>query len=224
MKRVFVSLVGAVAAAALLALNMGAALAPAEAQQGHAMTAMATSTTKASGLRSTLNTLFQEHIYLAAAATGAALGGREAEFKAAAAALDANSVSISKAIGSVYGQGAEDAFLPLWRKHIGMVVDYTVGVAANDKAKQDKAVADLIGYTQDFGAFLQSANPNLPKSVVADLVKHHVVTLKEVIDAQASKDQAKTYTAMRTAAGHMQMIADPLAEAIVKQFPDKFGS
>ena len=224
MKRVFVSLVGAVAAAALLALNMGAALAPAEAQQGHAMTAMATSTTKASGLRSTLNTLFQEHIYLAAAATGAALGGREAEFKAAAAALDANSVSISKAIGSVYGQGAEDAFLPLWRKHIGMVVDYTVGVAANDKAKQGKAVADLIGYTQDFGAFLQSANPNLPKSVVADLVKHHVVTLKEVIDAQASKDQAKTYTAMRTAAGHMQMIADPLAEAIVKQFPDKFGS
>jgi len=224
MKRVFVSLVGAVAAAALLALNMGAALAPSEAQQGHAMTAMATSTTKASGLRSTLNTLFQEHIYLAAAATGAALGGREAEFKAAAAALDANSVSISKAIGSVYGQGAEDAFLPLWRKHIGMVVDYTVGVATNDKAKQDKAVADLIDYTQDFGAFLQSANPNLPKSVVADLVKHHVVTLKEVIDAQASKDQAKTYTAMRTAAGHMQMIADPLAEAIVKQFPDKFGS
>jgi len=58
----------------------------------------------------------------------------------------------------------------LWRKHIGMVVDYTVGVAANDKAKQDKAVAELIGYTQDFGAFLQSANPNLPKSVVADLV------------------------------------------------------
>ena len=224
MKRLVSSIVGAVAAVAILAVNIGEPIARADAQQGHAMTAMATSSTKASGLRSTLNTLFQEHIYLAAAATGAALGGRDAEFKAAAAALDANSVAISKAIGSVYGQGAEDAFLPLWRKHIGMVVDYTVGVATNDKAKQDKAVADLIGYTQDFGAFLQSANPNLPKSVVADLVKHHVVTLKEVIDAQAAKDQAKTYTAMRTAAGHMQMIADPLAEAIVKQFPDKFGS
>ena len=224
MKRLVSIIVGAVAAAAVLAVNIGEPIARADAQQGHAMTAMATSSTKASGLRSTLNTLFQEHIYLAAAATGAALGGRDAEFKAAAAALDANSVAISKAIGSVYGQGAEDAFLPLWRKHIGMVVEYTVGVATNDKAKQDKAVADLIGYTQDFGAFLQSANPNLPKSVVADLVKHHVVTLKEVIDAQASKDQAKTYTTMRTAAGHMQMIADPLAEAIVKQFPDKFGS
>src|SRR5215467_11474553 len=220
----FVKVCGAALGAAIITLSAGPYFDPAQAQSGHVMTAMATSSTKAAGLRSGLNTLFQEHIYLAAAATGAALGGREAEFKAAAAALDANSIAISKAIGSVYGQGAEDAFLPLWRKHIGMVVDYTVGVATNDKAKQDKAVADLIGYTQDFGAFLQSANPNLPKSVVADLVKHHVVTLKEVIDAQASKDPAKAYTAVRTAAGHMQMIADPLAEAIVKQFPDKFSS
>ena len=30
-------------------------------------------------------------------------------------------------------------------------------------------VDDLVGYTQDFGAFLSGANPNLPKLVVADL-------------------------------------------------------
>ena len=218
MKRTsFLLLIGAVAVSSLAAVTGDA-----PAQSSHAMVAMAPSGTKAAGLRAGLNTMFQEHIYLASAATGAALGGRDAEFKAAAAALDANSVAIAKAIGSVYGKGAEDAFLPLWRKHIGMVVDYTVGVATGDKVKQDKAVADLIQYTQDFGAFLQSANPNLPKSVVADLVKHHVVTLKDVIDAQAAKDQPRAYTAVRTAAGHMQQIADPLAEAIVKQFPEKF--
>jgi hypothetical protein len=183
-----------------------------------------TSGTKAAELRTGLNSLFREHVYLAGAATGAALGGREAEFKAAAAALDANSVAIAKAVGSVYGPGAEEAFLPLWRRHIGFVVDYTVGAASGDRAKQDKAVTDLVSYTQDFGAFLSSANPNLPKSVVADLVKHHVVTLKDVIDAQATKDPAKAYQALRTAAGHMQTIADPLAEAIVKQFPEKFRS
>src|SRR4029434_2165597 len=126
MKRLVSSIVGAVAAVAILAVNIGEPIARANAQQGHAMTAMATSSSKASGLRSMLNTLFQEHIYLVAAATGAALGGRDAEFKAAAAALDANSVAISKAIGSVYGQGAEDVFLPLWRKHIGMVRAYPV--------------------------------------------------------------------------------------------------
>jgi len=176
----------------------------------------------AAGLRTALNVAMREHVYLAAAATGAALGGREAEFKAAAGALDANSVAISQAVGSVYGKDAEAAFLPLWRRHIGFVVDYTVGVASKDKAKQDKAVNDLVAYTDDFGAFLASANPNLPKPVVAGLVTHHVITLKEVIDAQAAMDPAKAWNAARTAAGHMQQIADPLAEAIVKQFPDRY--
>ncbi|MBI1892984.1 MAG: copper amine oxidase N-terminal domain-containing protein, partial [Candidatus Rokubacteria bacterium] len=110
------------------------------------------------------------------------------------------------------------------RKHIGFVVDYTVGVATKDKAKQDKAVNDLVQYTQDFGAFLSSANPNLPKDVVADLVKSHVLTLKDVIDAQAARDWQKVYPALRAAAAHMQMIADPLADAIAKQFPAKFAA
>ena len=103
------------------------------------------------------------------------------------------------------------------------MVDYTVGVATKDTAKQDKAVSDLVQYTEDFGAFLSSANPNLPKSVVAGLVKTHALTLKDVIDAQAAKDWPRVYASLRTAAGHMQMIADPLAGAIVKQFPEKFA-
>ncbi len=174
-------------------------------------------------LRTGLNMLLAEHTYLAARATGAALGGRQAEFEAAANALDMNSVDLSKAIGSVYGQGAEAAFLPLWRKHIGFFVDYTTGVAAKDKAKADKAVNDLVGYTEDFGAFLNSANPNLPKGTVAALVKDHVVGLKDVVDAQAAGDQPKVYDQLRIAYHHMTMIADPLAMAIVKQFPQKFG-
>lgn len=213
MKSAFVRVTGVAAMVALLTAACGGM-----------MMAKPTSNTPAAQLRTGLNTLLSEHVYLAAAATGAALDGREAEFKAAAGALDANSVAISKAIGSVYGPDAEKAFLPLWRKHIGFAVDYTVGVATKDKAKQDKAVGNLVQYTQDFGAFLNSASPALPKTVVADLVKTHVLTLKDVIDAQAAKDTVKAYTALRTAAGHMHMIADPLADAIVKQFPDRFGS
>jgi hypothetical protein len=177
----------------------------------------------AASLQSMLNVTLREHVYLAAAATGAALGGRTAEFQAAAGALDANSIDLAKAIGTVYGDGAEQAFLPLWRKHIGFVVEYTVGIATKDKTKQSKAVADLVQYTQDFGAFLSSANPNLPKDVVADLVKTHLLTLKEVIDLQASGNAAQTYAALRQAADHMAMIANPLANAIAKQFPAKYA-
>ena len=177
----------------------------------------------ASDLRVGLNALFRDHVYLAAAATGAALGGRAQEFESAAAALDRNSVAISKAIGSVYGMGAEQAFLPLWRRHIGFFVDYTQGAAAKDRAKQDRAVADLVAYTQDFGAFLQSANPKLPKAAVAELVKTHALGLKAVVDAQASMDAAAAYQALQEAAAHMQMIADPVAAAIVAQFPERYG-
>src|SRR5436190_696464 len=86
-------------------------------------------TATASDLRAALTALLGEHTYLAASATNAAIGGRTAEFQAAAAALDSNSVDLSKAIGSVYGADAESAFLTGWRNHIGLFVDYTTGVA-----------------------------------------------------------------------------------------------
>src|SRR5215510_13504465 len=179
--------------------------------------------TSAADLRVGLNSLLGEHVLIAAVATSHALGGRDPAFKGAVGGLDANSIDISKAIGSVYGPDAEKAFLPLWRKHIGFFVDYTTGVATKDKAKQDKAVADLVSYSEDFAAFLSSANPNLPKSAVAELVKGHIVTLKAVVDAQAAKEWPTVYSNLRTAASHMAMIADPLGMAIAKQFPEKYA-
>ena len=203
------------------ALMLAVPRAEAQMSGDHAMPA---ATMSAGDLRVTLNNLLAEHAQLGLTATAAALGGRSAEFKAAAGALDANSVQLSQAIGMVYGDGAGQAFLSLWRKHIGFIVDYTNGVAKKDQKMQDKAVTDLLGYTKDFGAFLSSANPNLPTEVVADLVKGHVVGFKAAIDAQAKGDWATAYAKQREAVSHMQMIADPLAMAIAKQFPDKYAS
>src|SRR5262245_1849090 len=59
-----------------------------------APTAAATSNTKAAELRTILNGLLSEHVALAASATGAALAGRQAQFEAVAASLDANSVDL----------------------------------------------------------------------------------------------------------------------------------
>jgi hypothetical protein len=193
-----------------------------QSNQSHQMTGGASSRMSASALRSTLNQLLSEHAYLAAAATGAALGGRQDEFQAAASALDGNSVDLAKQIGWAYGADAEQAFLALWRRHIGFFVDYTTGVATKDAAMQERAVNDLIGYSRDFAAFINAAN-GLPVDVVADLVRMHVVGLKDVVDAQAAGDTVKAYMWLREAAGHMGMIADPLTEATVTKFPNKFS-
>lgn len=220
MKRSFIRVIGVVSVAAML----GAACGTDEPSvDSGAQPPAATSDTGAAALRSTLNTLLQEHVYLAASATGAALGGRTDEFDAAAAAVDENSVALADAVTSVYGNAGGEQFLALWRSHIGFFVDYTTAVASDDQRKAGKAVADLQGYADDFGAFIESATEGaLTKEAVAGLVLDHVLGLKDVVDAQAAGDVAGAYASLREAAGHMHMIADPLASTIVAQFPDSF--
>lgn len=177
---------------------------------------------KAAGLLTNLNVGLQEHVFLAAPATNGALGGRADEFAAAKAGLDANSDAVTKLIADVYGANAGTAFAPLWKKHIDFLVDYTTAVATKQQAKADEAMANLLAYTEEFGAFINAASPKLTKDAVADLIRTHALTLKDVIDAQAAKDFTEAYGNMRTGADHMAMIATPLATTIVAQFPDKF--
>ena len=178
----------------------------------------------ASKLRQTLTAGLQEHEYLAGIAVAQAVVTKKTdspEFTAAAAALDKNSVALSEAIASIYGKGAGDAFLPLWRKHIGFFVEYTVGKLTNDAAKSAKAKTDLDGYRADFGAFLAAANPNLTKDAVAQALIPHVTATFAAIDGVTAGD-GTGFEKLRIAAGHMPMLANTLAGAIAKQFPDKF--
>jgi hypothetical protein len=177
---------------------------------------------KAAELITNLNFTLREHVFLAAAATDGALGGRNDEFTAAAGALDSNTEALVAAIGSVYGPEAGRTFSSLWKAHIGFLVDYTNAVRDKNQPKADEAMQKLLQYTEDFGAFVSGASPKLTKEAVSDLVKTHVFTLKDVIDAQAAKKWSEAYALQRTAADHMAMISTGLATTIVAQFPQNF--
>lgn len=174
------------------------------------------------GLQILLSQQLAEHTFLAAMATNAALQGFNADFEAAADALDQNSIDLSASIAAVYGDGAGNAFLPLWRAHIGMFVDYTIGVATNDQAMQDQAVSELDEYRDDFGAFLASANPNLTRQMVADALIPHVMGLATVVNSQATGDYATAYRELRMAYYHADELGAILAGAIAAQFPSQF--
>jgi hypothetical protein len=179
---------------------------------------------KGVNLRVALNQLLQEHLYLASDATAAALGGRSDEFAAAGDALNTNGTDLGAAIGSLYGDDAKDQFNQIWSAHNGFFVDYTTGVAKKDKAMQDKAVSDLTTvYLPQFVDFLAGAT-DLPKDVLTDLVKEHILTTKAIVDGQAKGDWKAAAAADRTAGQHMEMIGDPLAKAIVAKLPDKFAA
>ncbi|MBW3665272.1 MAG: hypothetical protein KY469_19430, partial [Actinobacteria bacterium] len=182
--------------------------------------------TPASELRATLTAGLQEHVYLAGIAvyTGVQAGGdlEDPTFQAAAGALDQNSQDLAAAIGSVYGQEAGDAFLPLWRKHIDFFVDYTLAKATGDDAAAQQARDGLDQYRTDFGAFLAGANPNLPADAVAMELVPHVDTVFDTIDAVVAGD-GTAFDKLKTAAGVIPGTAAILAGGIATQFPDEIS-
>ncbi|HUQ84767.1 MAG TPA: hypothetical protein VM077_00440 [Candidatus Limnocylindrales bacterium] len=182
---------------------------------------MARTDTAAADLRVTLNALEREHVGLASAATRRGFQG-DPDFAAAAGELDTNSKAIAAAVGSVYGPEAEAKFYEIWASHIGFFVDYTVAAKGGNKAGMDKAVADLGGYQNAIADFLSSANPNLPRQAVFDLVGEHIGLLKGAVDAYGGKDYPLSYAKEHEANVQIGTIADALSGAIVKQYPDKF--
>ena len=180
-----------------------------------------TTDTKAAGLRVLLSVLEHQHVDLASAAVRSGFDGRP-DFTAAAAALDDNSVAISKAVGSVYGDAAATQFLAIWRSHITFFVNYTVAAKKGDKAGMDKAVADLGGYTDAISDFFSTANPNLPREAVHQLIATHVGLLKAAVDNYGSGDYAGSYKSQGDAYTQIGTISDAISAAIVKQHPEKF--
>jgi outer membrane murein-binding lipoprotein Lpp len=215
-------LVGAALAAALLlsGCSMGAANdATASDDKAAASTEMVdTVNSDGAGLRAGLTALFSDHVYLAGGAINAALaaGGdlTEAKTAGAVAALDANSVEIAAAVGSVYPE-AEEPFLESWREHIGFFVNYTLGEATGDAAMSEKAVADLTAYAASFGELLNSVVPTLPADAVEEALGMHATTLIAAIDANIAGDP-EYYTLLKEAAGHMPMTATAIAGAIAE--------
>ena len=184
---------------------------------GMHMTA-APATTAAADLRVTLDRLFAQHAVLAMNATNAGVSGSKS-FPAAAKALDANSVAISKAIASVYGAKAGQTFLNgkfMWRDHIKFFVDYTGALAKHDMPGQNRAVNNLKQYTVAFGNFLAGAT-GLPKVAVRNDLLGHVLELKNQLDAYAAGDYTKAAAAYDAAYEHMFMTGDLIAGAIAKQ-------
>jgi uncharacterized protein YmfQ (DUF2313 family) len=181
-------------------------------------TAMAPDTTQAAELRAALTSLLNDHVWLAGNALDTAVKKKgdlkDPQVVGAVKALDANSVALSKAIGSVYPD-AEKPFLASWRQHIGFFVNYTLGKATKNDKQVTKAKADLDKYRTSFGELINSVVPELPADAVAEELKPHVASLYAAIDASvAGKPDYQTKLSM--AAGHMLMTAEVLAGGIAQ--------
>ncbi len=171
---------------------------------------------QASELRATLAGLLQEHVYLAGYAVDAAysFGADSGEFELASNALDENSVELADLIGSAAGDDNREAFLNLWRNHIGFFVDYAVAQAEGDEDARQQALSDLEGYTGDAGAFFEEiTGGELPATAMSDSLSVHIDTLTTAIDSLAAGD-ASAFDDTKAAADHVVESAGVLSGGI----------
>ena len=172
-------------------------------------------------LQAAMRDLWHGHIVNARDYALAVHAGDQANAAAAADKVVENAKQISGAVAGFYGQAGGDQMLTLLGGHWGAVKAMTDARAAKDDAGATKAMNDLNANAAAIAKFLAGANPNLPEDTVHGLMLAHGAHHSQQINLILADDtagEAQEWAAMQS---HMDMIADALAAAIAKQFPDK---
>lgn len=172
-------------------------------------------------LQAAMRDLWHGHIVHARDYAMAMHAGNEADAKAAADDVVDNARQISEAVAGFYGKAGGDRMLALLGGHWGAVKAMTDARVGGDRSAADSAMDDLTANAGEISTFLASANPHLPEATVRGMLlahgAHHSQQV-ELILAGNTAGEATEWTAMQA---HMDMVADALAGAIAKQFPDK---
>jgi hypothetical protein len=172
-------------------------------------------------LKQGMRKLWADHVFWTRLYIIAAVAGTP-DADAAAGRLLRNQDDIGNAIVPVYGQAAGKKLTELLRQHIMIAVDLVAAAKANDTAKFAEHDKRWTANADEIAAFLSSANPNWPRKDVADLLYLHLKLTKNEAVARLTKnyaDDVKTFDEIFTEA---MVIADTLADGVIKQHPDMF--
>lgn len=172
--------------------------------------------------RLALRDLWVEHVFWVRNYAMANQAGNHKQAEVAAKQVVGNATTIANSIAPLYGQPAADQLLKLLAGHWGAVKHYSDATVAKDKAGKQTAINELSSNAKTLSAFLAKANPYLPEQTLLSMLTAHGGHHLSQIDQFAAGDyagEAQTWQMMRQ---HMQALADALAGALVKQFPDKF--
>jgi len=128
---------------------------------------------------------------------------------------------IANSIVPFYGKDAGDKLFTLLAGHYGAVKEYMTADFADNKDAKTVAIDKLNKNADEIATFLSSANPNWPKSTILPALLAHGGHHVAQINAIHQKDfaaEAKVWNEMKM---HIYVIADVLANGIVKQFGPK---
>jgi len=182
-----------------------------------------TRTDKTFETAATLRDLWIGHIFWVRAVSLATIEKQGAIAKTAERQAVANAQSIAAAIEPFYGAAAKDAFFKLLAGHYGAVKAYLAATVAGDATRQGAATQSLTSNAEEIADFLSKANSYLQKDAVNGLLQahgsHHIQQIQQLADHQYDAE-AQTWEEMKN---HIYQIADATADALAKQFAEKFS-
>jgi hypothetical protein len=173
--------------------------------------------------RMALRDLWVEHIFWIRSYVLATQTGDQAQRIVAENQVLANAKTLAGTIAPFYGRDAADGLLALLAVHWGAVRDFNTATVRHSEEGRSEAVQDLTTNAHEIAKFLSGANPYLPEDAVFGLFAahgaHHVAQIDQIA-AGDYQQEAETWAAMRA---HMLVIANSIAAALARQFPDRFA-
>jgi len=170
-----------------------------------------------------LRELWLGHIFWVRNVSVATIDKNYSAGKAAEQQAVANAKAIAASIQPFYGAAAEDSFFKLLAGHYGAVKAYLVATVAADAAAQATATQVLASNAEEIAALLSKANPYLEQDAVQGALLahggHHIQQIRQ-LNNREYEAEAQTWEEMKN---HVYQIADATADALAKQFAEKFS-
>jgi hypothetical protein len=146
------------------------------------------------------------------------------EVEVAATRLLKNQDDIGNAIVPFYGKKAGKQLAELLKQHILIAVDLVAAAKAGDERKFHTYDKRWTRNAEEIATLLAGANPYLTKRDVVDILHLHLTLTKEEAVARITKDFKKDAAVFDQIVTEILTLSDALAQAIVKQFPQKFAA
>jgi hypothetical protein len=167
-------------------------------------------------LRSAFAMLLGEHMELIVDAQRATFTGSP-EFDAAAAQVNANTATLTKALSGIVGPDKAKEFQSAWANHVEGLMAYTAAVAGNDEAAKTVAKENLDGFAERLALFFSDVVRNvLATDPLTEAITAHDEHLISQVDAYAAKDYARAQQVQDEGYTQMVGVANVLVDAIEK--------
>lgn len=177
----------------------------------------------AAKLRVDLNNLLREHVSSSLTVTrGIADGASEDKLAGAKAAQTANAVAIATAVGSIYGQDAQDAITPPFVEHITQSNNYAMAVKEGNMAKQESSLAALRVELRKVADIFNSVIPSVSSDSLYEALSAHEDLLNQAAVEYQNGNFQKAYELENQALVQISGGADVLTTGIIKAKPDMF--